>query len=502
MKNFEYYLNSTEEIGFVEKSMQSITYISGLPDARPYEVVLFETGELGQVITLTPDLIEVLLLSSSDIRVGTKVARTGELLEVGVGEGLLGKTIDPLGRSYTKSLSLKKISETRPVDIEPPGILDRKNITQQLETGVAWVDLVIPIGKGQRQLVIGDRKTGKTGFLLQAIQAQALIGTVCVYAAIAKRRTDIKMSEELFAKTGIFENVCVVASSASDPAGLIFLTPYTAMTIAEYFRDKGKNVLIVLDDMTAHAKAYREVSLLARKFPGRSSYPGDIFFVQSRLLERAGNFVRTVKNSDGTLSRVENSITAFPVAELVMGDISGYIQTNLMAVTDGHILFDIDYYNQGRRPAINPFLSVTRVGHQTQSALMKDISRELSSFLVHLEKLRQYMHFGAELSEATRRTLATGDQILKLLEQPHTLTIPMNINAVILSALWAGFWKDVKLDELKQRFNFVIAIYIKDKKFKQEIDTLINSTNTFAELVAKIKENENIIVAASGKALT
>jgi F-type H+-transporting ATPase subunit alpha len=496
MKTFAQSLKQTGEIGTVTKVLQSLVYVSGLPQASPDEIVIFESGEVGQIMTLNKKHVEVLLLSASQVRSGTKVARSGENLKVAVGDPVLGKVLNPLGYSYSKSSPLKAVSLFRSIDVPPPTISTRKNITQILETGISWVDLVVPLGKGQRELVIGDRKIGKTSFLLQIMGSLARRGTICVYAAVGKRRLDIKMIEEYITGKGLEKNVVVVASSASDPPGLVFITPFTAMTIAEYFRDTGRDVLLVLDDMTAHAKYYREVSLLANRFPGRSSYPGDIFYVQSRLLERAGNFISAQKHDDGTITQTETSITCLPVAELVLGDISGYIQTNLMAITDGHILFDRDLYNQGRRPAINPFLSVTRVGHQAQTPLMRDISQKITSFLVHLDKLRQYMHFGAELSEATLRTLSVGEKIHAFMEQSNSAIVPLNINAVLLTALWTGFWKEDKPQQMKEKLNKIISAYTSDETFAGQINAIIDSSNTFSELITMVQSKRELIMHA------
>ena len=484
MKTFQEYLDTTKEVGFIERVHRSMVYVKGLPNVRPGEIVLFETGQSGQVISLSAEHVEVLLFTDPDVSVGTKVARTNENLQIRVGKELLGLTITPLGKPITPK-AYKKPSEARLIDITPPSMVNRKNITRQLETGVSWVDLVVPLGKGQRELIVGDRKIGKTEFLLQVMQSAASQGLICVYAAIAKRKLDIMRAEEFVAEKNLTKHTIIVSSSASDPAGLIFVAPYTAMTIAEYFRDQGADVLLILDDMTAHAKYYREITLLARRFPGRSSYPGDIFYVQSRLLERGGNFI--VKGK-------EVSITCLPVAELVMGDMSGYIQTNLMAVTDGHILFDRDLYNQGRRPAINPFLSVTRVGHQTQSPLQRDLSLELTSFLVHLESLREFMHFGAELSEATKRTLSLGDQVLALLEQGNDTIIPLSINSALLAAIWAGVWKNTKLSDLKVALKEIIAAHSINKTFSGQVDNLVTSQKTFDSLVQAVKEDQDLLL--------
>lgn len=493
MKKFEELLNKTGEIGYVEKSYPSFVHVSGLPEARPSEIVLFQSGELGQVLSLKPEFVEVLLLSGTNIRVGTQVARTGDFLKVAVGSELLGQSLNSLGHPLFAQSPLKKPPEHRLIDITPPTIVNRKPIDQQFATGVSWVDLIVPLGKGQRELVVGDRKIGKTQFLLQAMLSAAAQKIVCVYTGIAKRRYDIKQVQDFIKANQITKNTVIVAALASDLPSLVYLAPYTAMTIAEYFRDQGHDVLVILDDMIAHAKYYRELSLLARRLPGRSSYPGDIFYVQSRLLERAGNFIRTQKNPDGTLKRITASITCLPVAELVMGDISGYIQTNLMSITDGHLFFDSDLYNQGRRPAINPFLSVTRVGHQAQLPLFRDLSRELTSFLAHFEKLRAYMHFGAELSEATRRTLAIGEQVMAFLEQSPDSTVPLNINAVLLAALWAGFWKGKDPADLKPEFSKLINQYQTDSDFAARINQLIETAPLFVDLVKLVKKEPALL---------
>ncbi len=496
MKEFNYYLDKTGEIGFVEQSLHSLVYATGIPHAKPHEVVLFETGDVGEVLSLTEKHAEILLLSKAKIDVGTKLVRTAEQLRVAVSKDLLGKTLNPMGKPIKGAFPKEDKAQLRPLDKSPPTINARKVINQPFETGVTIVDLIVPLGRGQRELVIGNRKTGKTGFLLQAIYSAASRGLICVYAAIAKKRLDIKMIEEYLSQRRIDKNTIVVASSSADPVGLIYLTPYTAMTIAEYFRDLGADVLIVLDDLTAHAKYYREISLLARHFPGRSSYPGDIFFIHSRLLERAGNFLV----GDGKTAKKEaSSITCLPVAELVMGDLSGYIQTNLMAMTDGHIFFDIDLYNQGRRPPVNPFLSVTRVGRQTQTLLLRDLSRTLTSFLVHLEDLRQFMHFGAELSEETKRTLALGDRITAFFDQSSERIIPLNANVIIATLLWAGFWNKYPQAELEMELDQIISKYQTDASYKKLVDSLISGKERLSDLVGFIKRDESVALGLGKK---
>ncbi|MCL4387178.1 hypothetical protein M1307_02140 [Patescibacteria group bacterium] len=485
MKDFQSYLDSIGEIGFVDQSVHSLVYVSGLPEARPNEVVIFESGDIGQVLSLGLDRLEVIVFANTQIRVGSKVARTGEYVKVGVGNNLLGRVINPLGIPLDKSEEIKNLTPSL-IDINPPKIVERKNVEKPLLTGVTLVDLTSPLGKGQRQLIIGDRKTGKTEFLLQTVITQAKLGTVCIYAVIGQKQVDIKKLHEFFESEGISQNTVIVASSSSDPAGLIFLTPYTAMTIAEFWKDQGLDVLLILDDMTSHARHYREISLLARRFPGRSSYPGDIFYIHAKLVERAGNF----KNG---------SITCLPVAESILGDLSGYIQTNLMSMTDGHIFFDIDLYSQGKRPAVNPFLSVTRVGHQTQSPLQRDVSRELSSFLVTYERMKQFMHFGAEVGDTAKNILSLGARVDVFFNQTGTKTVDINANILIMAGLWSGMWSETKIDDLKMEMEQVTLMYNTDENFKKATNDLINKSKTFSEIVTSVRRDNQLIASIIGR---
>ncbi|KKQ42730.1 MAG: ATP synthase subunit alpha [Microgenomates group bacterium GW2011_GWC1_37_8] len=484
MHDFDYYLEKFGEIGFVEESVHSLVYASGIPKVRPSEVVIFENGDIGQVLGMDQEYVEILLFSHSKVRVGSKIARTNQHVQVSVGENLLGHSIDPLGRFIEKDGNGSG-TEMRYLDVDPPKLMDRRQIEKPLETGVSIVDTVVPLAKGQRQLVIGDRKTGKTEFILQTITTQALAGTVCIYAVIGQKFIDIKKLSASFAAKNVLGSTVIIATSSSDPSGLIFLTPYTAMTLAEYFRDKGMDVLLILDDLTTHARTYREISLLARRFPGRSSYPGDIFYIHARLVERAGNFKK-------------GSITCLPLAESILGDLSGYIQTNLMAMTDGHIFFDIDLYNQGKRPAVNPFLSVTRVGHQTQIPLLRDTSRELSSFLVIYERMKQFLHFGAEVGETAKNVLALGSRIDAFFNQGTEKTVPVAVNLLVLAGLWAGVWNETKIEDMHLQMERVSLGYSTDPTFKKQVDDFLASLNAFSEVVSVLRRNSELITSKIG----
>ncbi|MBN1168335.1 hypothetical protein JXA63_00435 [Candidatus Woesebacteria bacterium] len=495
MKDFNYYLDKTGEIGYVEKNLKSLVYLKGLPEIKPNEVVLFENGYVGLVLGFDEKLIETLVLGSVDVGLGTKVARTGQEISARVGDELLGRLVNSLGLTYGEEIKQVPTSEnnsnSKVLEIRPAGIDKRKDIDTPFITGVSTVDLLISLGKGQRELVIGDRKTGKTDFLRQVVFSQASQGVVCIYCAIAKSRFDINKTYDYFKEKKIDKNVITVASSSSDPSGLIYLAPYTAMTVAEHFRDQGRDTLLVLDDLTAHAKCYREISLLAGRFPGRSSYPGDIFYIHSKLLERAGNFRVIKKNEKGEVENKEAAITCLPVAEMTMGDLSGYIQTNLMSMTDGHIFFDIDLFNKGMRPPINSYLSVTRVGRQAQSTLLKSLSSELTSFLVKNRELKDFMQFGAELTEETKRTLDMGEKIEGFLNQGYDLMVPLNANILVIGLFWAKYFKSMGVDEVKQVTRQFIDFYLKNENVRGRVDNMVSSSADFEQLVNKLMEDQS-----------
>lgn len=488
MDTFEEFLNKTGEIGFVRRISSSIVFCDGLPGVKLSEVVIFENGEVGQVFSTGSDLVEIIIFSKGYIKMGTKVARTGQTLKIALGDHLFGNISSP-PNLITFEENDNDINN-RTIDNEPPGIDKRRNIDKPFETGITMVDLMVPLGMGQRELVIGDRKTNKTQFILQSVLTQAQKGTICVYAAIAKKRTDVILFNKFIKNNKIEDKVITIASYPDDPAGLIYLTPYIAMTIAEYYKDKGKDVYIALDDLTAHAKYYREISLLAGRFPGRNSYPGDIFYLHSRLLERAGNFI--IKDNKEKLTGA--SITCMPVAEMVMGDFSGYIQTNLMAMTDGHLYFDRDYFNQGKRPPINPFLSVTRVGRQAQTPLLRELSRKLTSFMVSYEKMKEFMHFGAELSEGTQKMLIMGDKISGIFEQASISPRPYSLSILIFTAIWAGFWQEKDINGLRVEIRKLVNLYLKDSSFRKQTDEMIANSQSFNYLIESMKSSQSNIL--------
>jgi len=468
------FVAKNKEVGFVEEINHPMVYVKGLPGASYSEIVYFESGCVGMVTGLNGRYVEVLSFTNEPVRSGEKVSRSGDSLRIPVGEGLLGQVITPLGTSMYQNKVITGIEEYRGIESKPLPINHRERINIPLETGVSIVDMLIPLGKGQRELVIGDGNIGKTTFVLQTILRQAQLGTVCIYTGIAKKKHSIKKIEQLFDRHGIRENTIIVGSASSDPIADIYLTPYTAMTIAEYFRDKGRDVLLILDDLSAHAKYYREISLISKKFPGRDSYPGDIFYIHARLLERAGNF-----NINGEVS----SITCLPVASSIEGDITGYIQTNLMSITDGHIFFDSADFKAGKRPAINYFLSVTRVGRQTQTPIRWGVNRELSAFLALHNKTERFIHFGAEVNEGIKSTLDMGKKVDRLFNQGSEDIYCVDIQIVLFTLLWLGVLPEEKIQDYKVKMQ---KSYDKDEVFRKKVTDLINSSSDFNVLLGKV----------------
>ncbi len=476
---FNEFLEKTGEYGVVRQVSHPIVFIEGLPNVKTHEVIMFEGGQKGEVFTINRGKIEARTFSHEPIKVGTKVTRTDQLLSVPVGEELLGHTISPLGEPLDPTIQFTLPKETRNLDAKPTGISGRQKITKQLVTGVSLIDLLIPLGRGQRELIIGDRKTGKSSLLLTTIKKQTQEGIIAIYAAIAKKKSDIKKLQVFFEEEKIMNRIVIVATSSYDSPSLIYQTPYAAMALAEYFREKGQHTLLILDDLSTHAKFYRELSLLARRFPGRDSYPGDIFFVHSKLLERAGNFKHPTAG--------EVSITCLPVVEIVEGDLTSYVSTNVMGITDGHIYFDSNMYYKGMRPAVNIPLSVTRVGRQTLDKLNREINKELTAFLSQYDRLQNLSHFGQELTIEVKRSLARGEMLYTFFNQPYQLTIPAIVQIVILSMILQGLIYNKEMME-KVRVKLTEAYFRRESRELLENLTKTADVKVFNENVMKNKD--------------
>lgn len=410
--SFKFASENVKDVGIVNKVRGSLVEIFGLSGGVVGEGITFENDTHGRIMSILPDSIEAMVFSKLPTPTGTRAARTGEHLAISVGDGLLTHVVNSLGYVIDGRRSESTLPDLRRIDAPPVGISGRSRVKKFMTTGVPIVDMMVPIGEGQRELIIGNRKSGKSFFVLSTVISQAKLGKICVLALIGKRKGEIKRTEEILEKEGVIDKCVIVSATPDHSAGEIFLTPYTAMSIAEYFRDQGKDTLVVLDDMTSHAKYYRELSLIAGRFPGRESYPGDIFHIQSQIIERAGNFKVKV---DGREKEV--SITCLPVAETIEADLTGYIQTNLMGMTDGHIFFDSDLFFRGIRPAVNIFLSVTRVGHQTQPKELAEVSREVLKLLKRVSDLERFLRFGPEVTDQVQQTLDKGRKVWAFFKQ-------------------------------------------------------------------------------------
>lgn len=488
--DFQKQLDALGEYGVVTQVHHPLVVVQGLSGVHLREIVVFEVKDdagnayshLGEVFILHENSCEILVYANVPAEVGVRVARTGQFVSVPVSEKLLGAVIDPLGNLKSGGVGVVEASQRRPIDSDPPGIPSRVRIQTPFLTGVAIVDMMVPLGRGQKELIIGDRKTGKSSFIFATIKNQvAYHNAIAIYAACGKKKSDIRRVEHFFAKEGISDRTVIVAADSDDSPSLIYLTPYAAMTIAEYFRDLGRDVLVVFDDLSTHARYYREVSLLAKRFPGRESYPGDIFYTHARLLERCGNF----KHKGGG----EVSITALPIAELVNGDFAGYIPTNLMGMTDGHIYFDANQYFEGRRPAVNISLSVTRVGKQATSSLVRSINREVTAFLVLYEKMQNLSHFGAELTPTVKHVLETGEMIYVFFQQPYTENMPQAVQIVLFSMIWLKFF-DISVKDRIGEFGMNLVEAYSDPEVQAVLDNLTKAETLNAMLgeVAKQKD--------------
>ena len=480
-QNFTSYLEKNSEIGFVTRTAYPLIYADGLPGATLGEIVAFENGIEGIVFGLEEKLVEILNLSSVSIKVGSRLARSGEKLKIPVGEKFLGKIINPLGHPLGTSTLPSEPAIFKETVSRPLGITYRKPISRALNTGVSVVDLLAPLGKGQRQVVLGDRKSGKTQFLIRSLLSQVEEGAVGIYCIVGKSKAVIRQTYQALFETRHHEEagdkIIIIASSAEDPTSIIYTAPYSAMTMAEYFRDQGQDVVVVLDDMTTHAKVYREISLLGRRFPGRNLYPSDIFSVHASLLERAGSFLINGK---------EVAITCLPVVETAHGDFVNYIVTNLMSMTDGHLFFDYDLFLEGRRPALNPFLSVTRVGHQVQTPLKRDIGTRALSLLSSASKLRFFAKFGAELNENVRETLKKEEQVVAIFEQDADVIIQSDLQLILFGFFWSDLWKDKTQDEIRDIIFKLREHYDSDQRFRAQVKSAIGRSDSVKDLVAQL----------------
>jgi F-type H+/Na+-transporting ATPase subunit alpha len=474
--SFKYAKEKIGQVGEVIKTSRSLAQVTDLSGAVLGEGVSFENGEHGMVSRLDKDSAEVMVFSQLPVPIGEKVARTGEMLKISVGEGMLGDTFDALGHISGGEKDPSTHTANMPLESTAPGIDQRAEITQFLSTGTTVVDLVMPLGQGQRELVLGDQKTGKTHFVLQTVIAQAKLGVVCVLGLIGKEKSEIKRIEQLLESTGVRDKCIIIAEPARSTASRLTMVPFTAMTVAEYWKGQGQDSLVILDDLSHHAVRYREMKLLGDAFPGRDSYPNDIFYLHARLLERAGNFM--VKDKPV-------SITCLPVLSTVDGDISGYIETNIMSMTDGHLFFDQNLFFDGVRPAVNVFLSVTRVGRQTQTKLAKQVSQTILTIMTEYGELKRFLRFGAELTDKVKESIRLAHGVREMFKQTGKVSILPDVQIYLVGYLWSGKWDGMQAEELASKIQ-------DSKELLKQVSNVVKDSKDFSSLVTTIKKQKKI----------
>lgn len=488
----------SEEFGIVESVGDGIAFASGLASVGASETVKVQTegGEvIGMTLNLAKDFVGIIIFGNYQlINVGDRVTRTKETMSVPVGKSILGRTVDALGNPIDGRGPIE--SEAKPVvEKIAPGVITRQSVTTPLQTGIKIIDGMIPIGRGQRELIIGDRGTGKTALAVDTIINQGIDAqsknqepVICIYVSIGQKRSKIAKLVAKLEEEGAMDYTIVVSATASEPAPMNFLAPYTGCAIGEYFMGLGRDVLIVYDDLSKHAWSYREISLLLRRPPGREAYPGDVFYLHSRLLERAAKL--NDKNGGG-------SLTALPIIETQAGDMSAYIPTNVISITDGQILLESNLFNQGIRPAVNPGLSVSRVGSSAQIKAMKEVAGQLRLSLAQYRELAAFAQFGSDLDEATKKTIERGQRMTELLKQPQYQTMPVEEQIISIFAVNEGLFDQIEVEnvsgteeEIRQNFKATQPEVLQEIREKGALSDEVK--NKLKEIISKIvpqKEN-------------
>lgn len=427
------------ETGTVVTVGDGVAKVYGLEKAQAGELVDFGSGLFGMVLNLEEESVGVALLGEGDVKEGATVKRTRRIVEVPVGDALCGRVVNALGLPIDGKGDIKA-TQSRRVEVKAPGIVQRKHVGEPLQTGIKAIDSMIPIGRGQRELIIGDRQTGKTAVAIDTIINQKGKNVFCIYVAIGQKQSTVAQVVDKLRQHGAMEYTTVVAANASDSAPLQFLAPYTGVTMGEYYRDSGKHALIVYDDLTKQAQAYRQLSLLLRRPPGREAFPGDVFYLHSRLLERAA------KMSDELGG---GSLTALPIVETQANDVSGYIPTNVISITDGQIFLETDLFHSGVRPAVNVGISVSRVGGDAQIKAMKQVAGTLRLELAQYREKAAFAQFGSDLDPATQRQLARGQRLVEILKQGQYTPMPVEKQVLIIFAGTGGYLDAVPANKLR-----------------------------------------------------
>lgn len=472
----------TKETGKVISAGDGIATVYGLDGCMAGELLEFEDSSFGLAQNLDEDTVSVALLSGdTSIGEGTKVTCTGRVLSVPVGEKMLGRVVNALGKPIDGKGDIK--TETvKPIESPAPGIIEREGVSVPLQTGIKAIDGMIPIGRGQRELIIGDRQTGKTQIAVDTIINQNSSGVICIYVAIGQKNSSVVQVVNELTRAGAMEHTIVVSASASEPAPLQYIAPYSGCAMAEFFREQGKDVLIIYDDLSKHAVAYRALSLLIRRPPGREAYPGDVFYLHSRLLERAA---RVADEYGG------GSITALPIIETQAGDVSAYIPTNVISITDGQIFLETELFHSGIMPAVNPGISVSRVGGSAQLKGMKKVSGELKLLYSQYRELQSFAQFSSDLDADTKARLALGERITEVLKQNKNSPVRAGCQIIIIYAVTHGFLDKIEVSDVSK---FEDKLILKaESEYQPLLERLEKGSfddNDIAEIEKLIKETE------------
>lgn len=476
IQNYEQRVDATET-GTVLSVGDGIARVYGVQNAMSMELLEFPGGLLGMVLNLEEDNVGVALLGEdTGIKEGDPVKRTGRIFSVPIGDAVMGRVLNPLGMPVD-GLGPVEATEFSAVDVKAPGIIARKSVHEPMVTGIKAIDAMTPIGRGQRELVIGDRQTGKTAICIDAILAQKNSDVHCFYVAIGQKRSTVALVADTLRKHGAMEYTTIISATASEPAPLQYIAAYSGCTMAEYYRNNGKHALIVYDDLSKQAVAYRQMSLLLRRPPGREAYPGDVFYLHSRLLERAAK----VNDSLGA-----GSMTALPIIETQAGDVSAYIPTNVISITDGQVYLEPNLFNAGIRPAINVGLSVSRVGGSAQIKAMKQVAGTMRLDLAQYRELAAFAQFGSDLDKSTKQKLERGARLVELLKQPQYQPMPTQEQVVSMYAATRGFMDDVPVASV-QAFERDFLDFIRGAK-SDILDDIVARKVLDADLEARLKD--------------
>jgi len=464
--------------GTVVSLSDGIVRVHGLNDVMQGEMIEFPGNTYGMALNLERDSVGAVVLGDYEhITEGDKVKCTGRILEVPVGEALLGRVVDALGMPIDGKGPINT-TETSPIEKIAPGVIARQSVDQPVQTGLKAIDTMVPIGRGQRELIIGDRQTGKTAVAIDAIVNQKGTGIKCIYVAIGQKASSIAGVVRKLEEHGAMAHTIVVAATASDSAAMQFIAPYSGCSMGEYFRDRGEDALIIYDDLTKQAWAYRQVSLLLRRPPGREAYPGDVFYLHSRLLERAAriNPVEVEKRTNGAVKGKTGSLTALPIIETQAGDVSAFVPTNVISITDGQIFLESDLFNAGIRPAINAGLSVSRVGGAAQTKIIKKLGGGVRLDLAQYRELAAFAQFASDLDESTRKQIERGQRVTELMKQAQFSTMSIAEQAFSLLAANRGYLDDVAVNKIVD-FEAAMQAYVKSNE--TDLINRINSSGDY-----------------------